>query len=332
MKNIEMPGISVVIPLYNKGRYIERALSSVLTQTYPPLEIIVVDDGSTDDGPEKVLNCRDERVVLNKQSNKGPGAARNAGLSRARGKYIAFLDADDEWMPHFLEEGLQLLEDKAAKVTVVCTGYFSYPEMKMIPVNENLNGVYEITDQTDIRMARRIFSYMWTCTTIMRTKVVRNWGGFFDNYNCIVGEDHFLFYKLLFNERIGIISKPGGIYHREASDISGCKRQTPLPISPYLTDPNDIFAVCPRSKEHILMSLLSIRVLEKAKSLSIWGQGKDARKLLNGFNIKLYASKYSIYIHILTYFSPLLPTLYPLLRQLKLLIKGMIRDINHARY
>ena len=95
------PTVSAVIPLYNKGPYIERALRSALAQTLPLREIIVVDDGSTDDGPDRALRLAQNstNIKLVRQPNRGPGAARNAGLALAKGKYTAFLDADDEWLP-----------------------------------------------------------------------------------------------------------------------------------------------------------------------------------------------------------------------------------------
>lgn len=117
--------VSVIIPLYNKGKYIERALSSVLAQTFPPLEIIVVDDGSTDDGTERVLKLNSSEIILIRQENRGPGAARNIGMAKAMGKYVVFLDADDEWLPSFLETGLSLLEDETANIIVAWTGYYS---------------------------------------------------------------------------------------------------------------------------------------------------------------------------------------------------------------
>jgi glycosyltransferase involved in cell wall biosynthesis len=94
--------ISVIIPAYNYARYLREAIDSVFAQTYPALEVIVVDDGSTDDTPA-VLAAYGDRIRAIRQQNQGVSAARNTGISAARGEYVAFLDADDLWQPAKLE-------------------------------------------------------------------------------------------------------------------------------------------------------------------------------------------------------------------------------------
>ena len=94
---------SVVIPLYNKGREIARTLGGVAAQTYTPLEVIVVDDGSTDDSARVVEGLDLPGVRLIRQPNGGVSAARNRGIAEAKGDYIALLDADDYWKPEYLE-------------------------------------------------------------------------------------------------------------------------------------------------------------------------------------------------------------------------------------
>lgn len=104
----DIPAVSVVIPLYNKGPYIARALNSVLAQTFQDFEVIVVDDGSTDEGAEIVRGFDDPRIRLIQQENRGVSAARNRGIEAARAELVAFLDADDEWLPGFLETIMRL--------------------------------------------------------------------------------------------------------------------------------------------------------------------------------------------------------------------------------
>lgn len=100
--------VSIVIPLYNKAPFIRRALNSILRQSFEDFECIVIDDGSTDRGSEGVREIRDRRIRLVQQVNRGVSAARNRGISEATHPLIAFLDADDEWLPGFLQAAVTL--------------------------------------------------------------------------------------------------------------------------------------------------------------------------------------------------------------------------------
>ncbi len=114
--------VSVIIPLYNKERYIQRAIESVIAQTYKNYEIIVVDDGSTD-ASRIALEPYWDRIAYIWQENAGPGAARNRGASKSSGQYLAFLDADDYWLEGFLEHTVAFLE-KYPEAGVVSTAYW----------------------------------------------------------------------------------------------------------------------------------------------------------------------------------------------------------------
>lgn len=102
-------GISVIIPAYNAETVIRRAIDSVLAQTLPPQEIILVDDGSTD-GTQEAVQSLGTRIRYIRQDNQGASAARNAGIQAASGEWIAFLDADDEWLPNRLALQVRLLQ------------------------------------------------------------------------------------------------------------------------------------------------------------------------------------------------------------------------------
>jgi glycosyltransferase involved in cell wall biosynthesis len=113
------PLISVAIPTYNHGKFIEESIRSVLAQTYKNIEIIVVDDGSTDD-TRKIVEALGGRVSYYYQSNKGQSAARNLAINKGNGEALAFLDADDMWLRHKLESQLQILENNPHIGMVAC--------------------------------------------------------------------------------------------------------------------------------------------------------------------------------------------------------------------
>lgn len=109
------PVVSIVIPAFNSARYIGEALNSVFRQTFPRFEVIVVNDGSHDtDELERELKAWEGKITYVKHENRGAAAARNSALLVARGEFIAFLDADDWWLPHYLEEQHRFLERSRA--------------------------------------------------------------------------------------------------------------------------------------------------------------------------------------------------------------------------
>ena len=120
----DSPTVSVIIPTYNRAHLLGRAVQSVLNQSYQDFEIIVVDDGSTDDTEEviKEFQEQDKRIrYIRHEKNKGGSAARDTGIKAARGEYIAFQDSDDEWFLEKLEKQMKAFENTTPEVGVVYT-------------------------------------------------------------------------------------------------------------------------------------------------------------------------------------------------------------------
>jgi len=115
-----VPAVSVVIPTYNRAEMLAQALRSVRAQTFTDYEIVIVDDGSTDGTAEVVGSFTDERIKYLRQENRGSSAARNAGIDWAEGKYVAFLDSDDAWLPEKLEVQVAAFERHPTVGLVSC--------------------------------------------------------------------------------------------------------------------------------------------------------------------------------------------------------------------
>lgn len=134
--NVSKPFFSVVLPLYNKQEYVKRTIDSVLGQNFEDFEIVVVNDGSTDKSVEVIEAIIDSRVRIVHKRNEGVSAARNAGIREARADYIVFLDADDLWMPQFLQTVRELIF-KYPSAGIFATAYDIHAGGKIRKLNTN---------------------------------------------------------------------------------------------------------------------------------------------------------------------------------------------------
>lgn len=278
--------VSVVIPLYNKAPYIERALRSVLRQTFVDFELIVVDDGSTDGGHAVVAACRDARVRLVRQDNAGPAHARNRGLAEAKGRYIGFLDADDEWRDGFLEHTVHLLDQYGPDIATVSTGYMLAPgDHSTRPMWERrgiMDGRFSLHADTAPLRAVHQLAFMSPWNTLCRADRLRQWGGFYGRGKCLYAEDSFLWLKLLLNETVAVSSEELVIHHADASELAVC-RDSPRPIEPMLQRPGEVLDACPADLRSLLLGVLAIRAAKTSLMLSYFGQWRSARALLRRF-------------------------------------------------
>lgn len=170
-----LTGVSVVIPAYNYARYLTEAITSVLAQTFTTLELIVVDDGSTDDTTDLCARYTDPRFRYVRQDNAGLSAARNTGIRHARHSYVAFLDADDRWDPRFLEavaDQFSRLGSEFAAVATACSRMDGEGKL-LAPPRQNFLLQGELTTATFCLRNRPLSS-----SVVVRRSVFDECGGF----------------------------------------------------------------------------------------------------------------------------------------------------------
>ena len=178
--------VSVIIPVYNCERFISETIRSVIAQSYSNWELIIVDDGSTDSGPEKInFFSSDERIKYFRQNNSGVSAARNKGISLSSGEFIAFLDADDVWEPMNLETKILMLERN---------DHVDWVFSDMFLLNENGSVRKSAPEGTDSEITKNIL--LWerdvvpgaSSNIVMRKKVLSSIG-FDDNLSTAADQD-----------------------------------------------------------------------------------------------------------------------------------------------
>ena len=132
--------VSVIIPMYNKEKYIEQCLKSVIDQTYSNLEIIIIDDASNDNSLKLVKNINDNRIkIIELKENVGAGSARNRGIEISTGDYICFLDADDYWALDKLEKQVKFIEENNYAFIYGSYDYVKNKRRKKAKVPQNMN-------------------------------------------------------------------------------------------------------------------------------------------------------------------------------------------------
>jgi hypothetical protein len=276
--------VSVVIPLYNKEPYVRRALESIAAQTFDDYEVVVVDDGSTDDGArvvEAFARESDAPLRIITQPNAGPGAARNRGLKEAQGEFAAFLDADDEWLPEFLSEGVKLLD--ASSAVAVTFNYYEFPSgasrEAMWRARGLKEGSFALRPDTPPALAVTALAFMSPCTTLARADTLRRGGGFYERDRCVYAEDAHLWLKVLLNETVYFDLRPLARLHVEAAGLSKNLKGA-RPVEPFLLDASDIETACPDELRPLLARVLAARALKTACVLGYWGDWRAARALV----------------------------------------------------
>ena len=201
--------ISIVIPLYNKEGCIGKTLGSVLAQSYRDFEVVIVDDGSTDESTRIVSSIPDDRIRLITKENGGPSSARNRGIEVAIGEFIAFIDADDIWSPDYLKEMVDLIESFP---NAVIWG-FNYSTIQNGQVKELDTKEYRgyVSDKWD-----SFPFFFFTSSTCCRRATLIELGGF--DERMVYGEDIDMWFRLLLSGRGVLDTRVLAFYNKDGMD------------------------------------------------------------------------------------------------------------------
>jgi glycosyltransferase involved in cell wall biosynthesis len=235
-----VPSFSVVVPVYNKAPCLERSIKSVLAQSFTDFELLLVDDGSTDDSLSEIRKFSDPRLRLLHRDVPGPGgyAARNLGIAESRADWVAFLDADDEWYPEHLEVLRALALESPGGV--VATGWLlnygddelrrsTFSAFHASTTRKVLSFSEFLQEIADKRMP------MWTGSVAARRELLNHVGGFPEQ--CRRGGDTATWLRLVnVAEELVVSTKPTTIYHRVDSFVTAN-------ISPEIMD-NCVYQAC----------------------------------------------------------------------------------------
>ena len=209
------PKVTVVIPTYNRAHLIKDAVESVLNQTYQDFELIVIDDGSTDNTKE-VLALYKDKLTYIYQENQGRSAARNHGIKLAQGEYIAFLDSDDVWFPDKLERQVPVLESASSNVVLV-HGYKCIVDKNLQPVpgwEFKLRKLYQILEKREETYENFLyFNCLFTSTVLVRKASLLEINGY--DVSIEGREDVDLYLRLLLKDYcFAFISEPALMKYR----------------------------------------------------------------------------------------------------------------------
>src|SRR5438093_5486172 len=212
----DQPLISVIIPSYNSAHFVLQAVQSALEQTYSPVEVIVVDDGSTDDTRERLVP-QNGRIRYVYQSNGGPSKARNRGIKEAQGDLIAFLDADDRWLPEKLQKQWKSLQGNPDACLVHTDLYRLYEPSGTIG--------HKYHDRKRLFSGYCYSEFFWTNEVILSTVLVtrqclEKMGGFDEEIRRASTEDLDLWIRIARHFPLSYVDEPLVLYREHLTNAS----------------------------------------------------------------------------------------------------------------
>jgi glycosyltransferase involved in cell wall biosynthesis len=271
------PIVSVIIPTYNRESTIVRSVNSVLQQTYKNIEVIIVDDGSSDNTINVLNDIKDERLkVIQCKENQGVSKARNIGIMAAAGTYIAFQDSDDEWLPDKLEKQVHIIENSDADVGVV---YSSFLKIKDDKEKQLIPGTKKLKLDGDILRSLSRGNVVGSPTMLIRKEVFDSVGMF--DEKLIQVEDWDFVLRVSEKYKFRFIKAPLVISYWSKNSVSSDKMLQGLENEKYLLEKNAHLLHCKRGyRSHY------------KKAISYYEKINDMPKVIE-YRVRLYL----LYLH-----------------------------------
>jgi glycosyltransferase involved in cell wall biosynthesis len=280
-----MKTVSIIIPLFNKKHTIRRAVLSVLAQTFVDFDLIVIDDGSHDEGLREIADLVDPRIRIFRQKNAGPGPARNNAVRKSCSTYVSFLDADDAWHPRYLERAIEAFSDNpqaAACAAAYDAGALRHVQTSPLLETFHQSGVVVLPGTSPAEYVKNAVDSAQTSCLTMRRDVFERYGGFFEEYKCLYGEDTYLIAQVVIGEPVYFSREVLVEFHVEDSDLGfalrGCH-----PIHPALEYPERLWANLPAEAQPALARLLALYRLRFTQRLASEGRLRELIQLRRRF-------------------------------------------------
>ena len=297
--------INIIIPLYNKENTIGRAIQSVLHQVYQDFRIIVVDDGSTDRSYHVISQIKDRRIKIIRQSNQGEGAARNRGVDEVSDKFVAFLDADDEWRPEFLSSIVCLIKKYPecglfGSYYDICEGHSLRSPSPINHFSQNWHGIIDNYFQV-------MFDYIPfnSSSVVIKKKELKDVGSF--PVGVKLGGDIDTWFRLYEVCKFAYLNQPLSIYHFDAENRVCNIEEKPIEGYRYVKTIQSMIANGFFSQEETSFALnyLAKKQIPIARYCIEQGRRQAARKILYSCKdaVKLRKKRKKLYLY------SLLPTM-----------------------
>ena len=294
---------SVIIPLYNKSNTITNTINSVLAQTFFGFELIVVDDGSTDDSAEKVLTIKDDRIRLIQKKNGGVSSARNLGIKEAKGKYICFLDADDYWEKDFLSTVKALFESFPEAKFASPSYKVKYEKKEIVPKWRSVDLNEDCLVKDFLEMATAPFWVITSSCVAIEKEALLSMDYLFPEKERVF-EDFDLWIRLGVRFKMAHSPKVCSTYNRITIDNARTAHKAkPIYSQTYMNTLDAMIQDESKTEQQIvwLKEIKDRRLVVYLFSLLCARERKQAKAVLKGWRPTKAYKKYKIGLHFATY-------------------------------